>query len=227
VYQKVHHFCVIELGGFYLDIIKDRQYTTQENSLSRRSAQTALYHISEAFVRWIAPVLSYTAEEIWQVLPGQRGESVLLEEWYTQLEPHTVGALMGDSYWQMMMTIKAVVNKAIEQQRVAGIVGSSLSADVALYCDAEILNQLQTLGDELRFVFIASSATLHSIELAPQEALATEVSGLKVMVNASSHSKCVRCWHYRADVGMHHEHTELCGRCVSNVIGDGEQRLFA
>lgn len=227
VYQKVHNFCVLELGGFYLDIIKDRQYTTQENSIARRSAQTALYYISEAFVRWIAPVLSYTAEEIWQVMPGTRGKSVFLEEWYPHLLAHDMNSEMGNDYWQSVIAVKSAVNKAIEQQRTAGIVGSSLSAEVELFCDAALLKQLSQLGDELRFVFIASAANLKPIEQATVNAVETELAGLKVAVIASAHTKCVRCWHYRDDVGTHADHPELCIRCITNVAGNGEQRLFA
>jgi isoleucyl-tRNA synthetase len=226
VYQKVHNFCVLELGGFYLDIIKDRQYTTQVDSLARRSAQTALYHISEAFVRWIAPVLSYTAEEIWQVLPGKRSESVFLELWYENLAAHDAAGAMGDVYWQQVIAVKTAVNKAIEQQRAAGNVGASLSSDVILYCNDALSQQLQLLGDELRFVLITSSAVLKPLSGAV-DAIQTDVEGLQVSIIASPHTKCVRCWHYREDVGANAEHAELCGRCVTNVAGSGEVRLFA
>jgi isoleucyl-tRNA synthetase len=226
IYQKIHNFCVLELGGFYLDIIKDRQYTTQENSVARRSAQTALYHISEAFVRWIAPILSYTAEEIWQTLPGERSASVFLELWYEGLDTVDEKDAMGNAYWEKVIAVKSAVNKAIEQLRVSGEVGSSLSSEVILYCDKALLDILSKLQDELRFVLIASYAKLKPIEEA-SDAVATDVEGLLVSVISSKHSKCARCWHYREDVGAYSEHSELCGRCVSNVDGIGEERHFA
>ena len=229
IYQKLHNFCVVEMGGFYLDVIKDRQYTTQADSLARRSAQTALYHIAEAFVRWIAPVLSYTADELWQFIPGERGESVFLETWYDKLEKLDESAAMGDAYWQSILSVKTAVNKALEQQRADGVIGASLSAEVTLYCQGELLGQLEQLGDELRFVLITSQAELKSIEEAGdcENVLDTEVDGLRLGVKASEHTKCVRCWHHREDVGANAEHEELCGRCVDNVAGPGEVREFA
>ena len=227
VYQKIHNFCVVELGGFYLDVIKDRQYTTQANSLARRSAQTALYHITEAFVRWMAPILSYTAEEIWQCIPGQRGESVFLEEWYKSLEPLSEKGAMGQEFWKKLHAVKTAVNKVIEQERNAGLVGGSLGCEVTLYCDQALLDVLVQLKDELRFVLITSRADVLPLDKVAGTAMETDVSGLKVAVKTSQYNKCVRCWHHREDVGQDAEHPELCGRCVSNVTGDGELRQFA
>jgi isoleucyl-tRNA synthetase len=226
IYQKLHNFCVVDMGGFYLDIIKDRQYTTQADSLARRSAQTALYHISEALVRWLAPILSFTADEFWQHLPGERSASVLMEEWYTGLAELDEGQSMGRDYWQQVMAVKVAVNKELELQRGAGHVKGSLSAEVELYCDAGLLQALDMLGDELRFVLIASRATLHPMDAAG-DALNTELDGLKIAVKPSPNAKCARCWHHREDVGSHHLHPDLCGRCVDNIDGAGEQRRFA
>ncbi len=230
IYQKLHNFCVLEMGGFYLDIIKDRQYTTQENSLARRSAQTAIYHIAEALVRWVAPILSFTADEIWQYLPGERSESVLLEQWYQSLDSLEEEALMSAEYWQQVMAVKTAVNKVLEGQRNAGSVGSSLSAEVILYCAEPLKTRLDQLGDELRFVLITSAAQVKPLaDLNPQDqhVVDTEVAGLKLLVSASEHAKCPRCWHHRVDVASHSEHPELCARCVTNVEGEGEIRQFA
>lgn len=226
VYQKLHNFCALELSSFYLDVIKDRQYTTQKNSLARKSAQTALYHLIEALVRWMSPILSYTAEEIWQAIPGERGESVFLETWYQKLSLMPDSLQLNNHFWQVVLEVKTAVNKALEKQRIEGVIGSSLSAEVILYCEETLLQQLSLLGDELRFVLITSSAELQPINLA-ELAIDTDVNGLRLSVKASAHTKCTRCWHYREDVGSHPEHPELCGRCVSNVDGSGESRQFA
>lgn len=227
IYQKLHNFCSNDLGGFYLDVIKDRQYTTRADSRARRSAQTALYHIAEALVRWIAPILSFTAEEIWENLPGEHAESVFLSEWYQGLEVLEGSETMGAAYWQQVMAVRAAVNREIEVQRAAGLVRGSLDTDVTLYVAAPLQALLASLGDELRFVLITSGATLASLDSAPTEAAATELPELRLQVHVSPAEKCERCWHRREDVGRHTQHPTLCGRCVDNVDGQGEQRHFA
>ena len=227
VYQRIHHFCVMDLGGFYLDIIKDRQYTTKPDSLARRSCQTALWHIAEAMVRWMAPILSFTAEEIWQYLPGERGDSVFLEEWYTGLSELPANAELGRDFWQQVLAVKQAVNKAIEDARNAKVVRANLAADATLFVSDELQTLLQRLGEELRFVTITSTATLAPFASAPADLADTAVGGLKVQIGASAHTKCVRCWHHREDVGQHASHPELCGRCVENVDGSGEVRHYA
>ncbi|MET4000289.1 isoleucine--tRNA ligase [Marinobacterium sp. MBR-109] len=226
VYQQVHHFCVQELGGFYLDIIKDRQYTTQPDSLARRSCQTALFHIAQALVRWIAPILSFTAEEIYEVLPGEHKDSVLLTTWYEELFELSDDDPFGREFWQRVMAVKDAVNKCLEDARNEKLVKASLAAEATLYVDDSLRADLERLGDELRFVLITSEATLKPLSEAG-DARATDVDGLKVAVAASGHAKCGRCWHHREDVGSHAGHDELCGRCVSNVEGEGETRHFA
>jgi isoleucyl-tRNA synthetase len=229
IYQKLHNFCVVDMGGFYLDIIKDRQYTTQANSLPRRSAQTALYHIVEAFTRWIAPILSFTADELWEAIPGEHSGFVFASEWY-ELPRLPAGTELDNDYWQFVMEVKTAVNKALEARRNAGEVGKSLAAEVTLYCDDAVAHQLQRLGDELRFVLITSSATIKPTDesgVSDPGTVATDVEGLWVKVEASPHQKCARCWHHLQDVGQHREHPELCGRCVDNVDGAGEERLYA
>jgi isoleucyl-tRNA synthetase len=227
IYQKIHHFCTIELGSFYLDIIKDRQYTTQTNSLARRSAQTAMFHIIEALVRWIAPILSFTAEEIWQYIPGKRNESVFLNTWYTQLDTLKENELMNENFWEKLRQVRDAVNKEIETQRNAGKIGSALEADVTLYCDADLKKQLDTLGNELRFVLITSMAEIHLANSHLNEVAATEVPGLWVKVTPVADPKCERCWHRRKDVGVNASHPTLCSRCVENVDGKGEVRKYA
>jgi isoleucyl-tRNA synthetase len=227
IYQKLHNFCANDLGGFYLDVIKDRQYTTRADSVARRSAQTAMYHIGEALVRWVAPILSFTAEEIWENLPGEREESVFLAQWYQGLQ--TLGATdaMGRDYWQQVMAVRAAVNREMETRRGAGELRGSLDAQVVLYCSDELKSQLEALGDELRFVLITSGATLSALESAPEGAAVTEVEGLKLQVSVSAEEKCERCWHRRPEVGQISAHPTLCERCVDNVNGEGEQRRFA
>lgn len=227
IYQKLHNFCANDLGGFYLDVIKDRQYTTPAMSLARRSGQTAMYHICEALVRWVAPILSFTAEEIWENLPGERGASVLLAQWYEALETLPADDTMGDEYWQQMMDIRGAVNKEMEAQRAAGALRGSLDAEVTLYCSDELQEKLAQLEDELRFVLITSAAQLEPFDAAPEEANETDVPGLKVLVNTSEEEKCGRCWHRRAEIGSDDKHPTLCGRCIENIEGSGEQRRYA
>ncbi|MGD8177222.1 isoleucine--tRNA ligase [Marinimicrobium sp. ARAG 43.8] len=224
IYQKLHNFCVVDLGGFYLDIIKDRQYTTPADSLARRSAQTALYHVVEAMVRWIAPILSFTADEIWPLLPGEHPGPVFAAEWYSL--PVVDGALFSAEEWQCIADVKDAVNKVLETQRVQGNIGGSLGAEVTLFADGDLHRILEKLGDELRFVLITSTAEVRSLDEATEAEL-TDVSGLKVAVEKSRDQKCERCWHHRADVGSDEKHPTLCGRCVTNVDGPGEERYYA
>ena len=226
VYHKVHNFCSGELGGFYLDVIKDRQYTTQTNSLARRSCQTALYHLAEAISRWIAPILSFTAEEIWENLPGERTESVFLSEWYDLDVVHDREE-MGDAFWSLCLGVRQDVNKAMEAERAAGHIRGSLDATVTLYASSELRALLASLEDELRFVLITSAVDLAPLNEAPEGALEGEVEGLKVVVSASTAEKCERCWHRRADIGTFADHPTLCGRCVTNIVGEGEIRYYA
>ncbi|SHG19922.1 Isoleucyl-tRNA synthetase [Microbulbifer donghaiensis] len=225
IYQKLHNFCVVEMGGFYLDIIKDRQYTTQEDSVARRSAQTALYHIVQAFTRWVAPILSFTAEELWQFIPGERGDSVFIEEWYS-LPKLPADAGKGADYWAAIAQVKTAVNKVLEEQRAAGNIGGSLQAAVTLFADDDLREKLIELQDELRFVLICSSTSVQPLSDAAG-AEATELAGLKVNVRKVDHPKCARCWHYRADVGADPQHPEICSRCIDNVAGKGEERHYA
>ncbi|MBT9098502.1 isoleucine--tRNA ligase [Methylovulum psychrotolerans] len=227
IFQKVHHFCVIDLGGFYLDIIKDRQYTAKTDGLARRSAQTAMYHVLEALTRWLAPIISYTAEEIWHYLPGQHSESVFLETWYEGLTTLDETSPLNRDFWQKIMAIRTEVSKELEKSRARGEIGASLNAELHLYGNAAQQADLGQLADELHFIFITSKATVLPEQAAPEDAVASEIDGLKIKVVASIEQKCVRCWHQRADIGVNPEHPELCGRCADNVAGAGEVRHYA
>ena len=223
VYQKLHNYCVVDLGGFYLDVIKDRLYTTQTDSHARRSAQSAMYELAHALVRWIAPILSFTADEVWQYLPGADSDSVLLETWAqlpraTQSDP---------TDWPAVMNVREAVKKELEGRRKDGLIGSPLDAIVALHCGPELAQALAPLEDELRFILITSEAQVQAAAAQPADTVATEMEGLWLQVTASEQDKCVRCWHRREDVGSHPQHPELCGRCIENVEGAGEQRRYA
>jgi isoleucyl-tRNA synthetase len=227
IYQTLHNFCAGDLGGFYLDIIKDRQYTCQTDSLGRRSAQSALYQIAEALVRWIAPILSFTAEEVWAAMPGQRGDSVHTAEWYVLPKDLGDEAINSDD-WRVIFLVKEAVNKALEEARRSDQVKGALDADLTLYAAPEIAQVLGKMGDELRFVTITSSAEVKPLEANGAGAgIETAMDGLRVDIRLSEADKCVRCWHHREDVGASAEHPELCSRCVVNVAGDGELRRFA
>ena len=228
IYQKVHQFCAVDLGGFYLDVLKDRMYTMPRDSRGRRSAQTAMYNLLEAMVRWLAPILSFTADEIWSYMPGRRSESVFFETWYEVpvVSDNESPAGLTAAEWDRILAVRQAVGRELERLRVAGGIGSSLDAEVDLYCGEELRERLARLGEELRFVFITSYARVHPISERPTGSVDTDVPGLSVSVSASGHPKCVRCWHHRIDVGVQAEHPSLCGRCVEN-LGKGEAREFA
>ncbi|MBI2792581.1 MAG: isoleucine--tRNA ligase [Gammaproteobacteria bacterium] len=229
IYQKIQNFCVVELGSFYLDVIKDRQYTTKKNGHPRRSAQTAMYHIAHMLVRWIAPILSFTAEEMWELLPGAKEHSVFLTEWAdnTVLSSTPKGEILTSAFWQTVMMVRNRVNKALESQRALGKIGAPLDAEVILYAHDDLYNILSKLGDELRFALITSSAELKPLS-EKQDAIATEMEGLWLQVKPSTNEKCVRCWHHRPDVNKNPEYPQICGRCVKNVDPQhkGEERHF-
>lgn len=229
IYQKIHNFCVVELGSFYLDVIKDRQYTTQTNSLARRSAQTAMYWLAHALTRWLAPILSFTAEEIWEHLPGSNTQSIFLTQWFDKLPRLATNSPWGNSFWQKMIQVRAQINKALEQQRNEGRIGAPLDASVTLYAQGELYEWLMQLGDELRFVLITSAAIVKPAAQKSEQALATEFNDLWVEVVPSADEKCIRCWHHLSDVNHYADYPQLCGRCVLNVDPqkEGEIRHYA
>jgi isoleucyl-tRNA synthetase len=224
IYQEVHNFCVVEMGGYYLDILKDRLYTTGANSLPRRSAQTAMFHVAEAMVRWLAPILSFTAEEAWGFLPGKRNESVFLNTWH-QFPP---GAERGsDIDWPAFIALKADVARQLERLRMAGEIGAPLEAEVTVYASPEQATRFSALGDELRFLLITSQARVKETDSPPAGAVPSHAENVWIEVMPSTEKKCVRCWHLRADVGSDPRYPDLCARCVVNIEGPGEERRFA
>lgn len=227
VVQRLMQFCSVEMGSFYLDIIKDRQYTAKSDGLARRSCQTALFHIAEALVRWMAPIMSFTADEIWNVMPGKRPQYVFTEEWYDGLFGLNAQDSMNDDYWATLLAVRGEVNKVLEQARADKLIGGSLEAAVTLYADDALAAQLNRLGNELRFVLLTSQADVKPLSAAPESAVNSELDGLRIGFGKAEGSKCPRCWHYATDIGQDSEHPELCGRCVTNVAGNGEERKFA
>jgi isoleucyl-tRNA synthetase len=225
IYQKVHNFCVVELGGFYLDIIKDRLYTTGAGGAPRRSAQTAMYHVAEAMVRWLAPIISFTAEEACGFMPGSRRESVFLTTWH-QFPAGSERVLSID--WPALITLKADVARDLERLRAAGAIGAPLEAEVTIYAPAGAqAARFQALRDELRFLLITSQARVVATDQPSAAAVSASEPGVWIEVQPSTQPKCVRCWHLRSDVGSDPRHPDLCARCVVNVEGPGEEREFA
>jgi len=226
IYQKVHNFCVVELGAFWLDILKDRLYTTPAKGAARRSAQTAMYHIAEAMVRWLAPILSFTAEEIWKFLPGERDASVFFSTWWK------LPAVAKDSRvdWDAVIALKNDVSRELERLRAAGELGAPLEAAVDVYLDQAQHLHMAALGDELRFVLITSQARIRPAKERPTNAVAAESvakEGAWISVAVEDSPKCARCWHRRKDVGSDPKHPEICARCVGNLEGPGESRRYA
>jgi isoleucyl-tRNA synthetase len=229
IYQKLHNFCSVELGSFYLDVIKDRLYTTKSDSHARRSAQSAMLIICESMVRWLAPVLSFTADEIWKYMPSSHGqpreESVFLSSWFAF--PRVTAPEID---WDTLQKLRADVSGELEKLRVSGAIGAPLDAGVTVYADGALKVLLDSFGDELRFVFITSAARVAHLSERPADATlgnqANDGEQFWLKVHAVEHGKCVRCWHKRADVGTHSDHLELCGRCITNLGGHGEERRY-
>lgn len=216
IYQALHNFCSVELGSLYLDIIKDRQYTLKPDSTARRSAQTVMYHVAQAMVRWIAPILSFTADEAWPHIPGHQAEvgAVFMQTWadLTVSEP----ALLSTSQWQAIFDVREAVSKQLESLRKTDVIGSSLEAEVDLFVNPALHNLLNRLPqDHLRFILITSYARVHNLTGDAEVVLGDYA--LRIQARASTYTKCVRCWHHREDVGSHADHPELCDRCISNL----------
>jgi isoleucyl-tRNA synthetase len=224
IYQAIHNFCVVELGGFYLDIIKDRLYTTGADSAPRRSAQTAVNHVAQAMVRWLAPILSFTAEEAWGYLPKPPNESVFLNAWH-QFPAGSQNVSAID--WTALITLKSDVGRELERLRASGSLGSSLEAEVTVYVPDAQLAAFEKMADELRFLLITSYAHVKSSDSKPADAVQTSQDGVWVEVKRSGYAKCIRCYQLRSDVGADADHPEICARCISNVRGPGEERHFA
>jgi isoleucyl-tRNA synthetase len=260
IVARVQNFCTNELGALYLDITKDRLYTMPTDSRGRRSAQSAMYRILEALVRWLAPILSFTAEEIWQQMPRalahsprsrdsrpdapapqaeERGESVMFETWYEGLEG-LQGSDEQRSFWSDLLKMRRDVAAYLENMRNRKEIGGSLDAEIDLPVSAEMLARYTEVASELRFFFITSECNLMPADQADAVALAktgmkaaalpdssSDPASTLVIPTVSAHSKCIRCWHHRPDVGVHAEHPEICGRCVENLPGGpGENRKY-
>jgi isoleucyl-tRNA synthetase len=216
IVQKLQSFCSEDLGGFYLDILKDRLYTSGSDSRARRAAQNALFHITHALTRWMAPILSFTSEEVWSELSGNVDDSVFLHTWHDLPEQPDEVEHRLQMRWELIRSVRAKVLKEMETQRAAGAIGSSLQAEIEIHAKAEDIRAvLDSLGDDLRFVLITSQARVVAAE---EE---------RIVVTPSTSKKCERCWHYRDDVDSHTDHPGLCGRCVSNLVGSGEARSHA
>jgi isoleucyl-tRNA synthetase len=213
--QKFVSFCSEDLGGFYLDILKDRLYTAGETSHARRAAQSALYHITHCMMRLMAPILSFTADEIWQTLGLDAGHTVFEDVWY-ELPAHGLDT-PSIKAWETIIYARVCALKEIEKLRELGQVGSSLQAELTFQVSEEIYNVLIRLGEDLRFVMITSEVKVQKVNEFLQA----------ILVQPSQHKKCDRCWHYRADVGSHAKHPTICGRCVNNLFGAGEPRKYA
>ena len=212
--QKFVAFCSEELGGFHLDILKDRLYTTSEDSFARRSAQTSLYHISHSLMRVMAPVLSFTAHELWEVLCNEKDHSIFTDYWY-ELPKH--GLSNEDiNDWNNIIKVRAEVNKRIEEVRESGKIGSSLQAQLRINANKDIMKSLTRFEDDLKFIFISSDVTINLHD-----------DDLNIEATPSPYKKCERCWHYAESVGQNKEHPSICKRCISNLFGSGEVRIHA
>ena len=222
VAQRLQTFCSEDLGGFWLDILKDRLYTNAKDSPARRSAQSALHHVTQVLLRLMAPILSFTAEEAWEVLhpapDGPRGgpESIFFHTWKDVL-PAQEGEEALRKRWERLRAIRGLVTRSLEERRAAGAIGSSLQAEVVIGAAGEDLQLLRSLGDDLKFVLITSKAQVRPVDSGEPT----------VAVAPSAARKCERCWHWREDVGSERRHATLCARCVSNLEGPGEVRRHA
>ena len=212
IYQQLFNFCAVDMGGFYLDIIKDRQYTVATDNIARRSAQTAIWHILEAMVRWLAPILSYTAEEIWRHMPGERAESVFLTRFYDDLADYD--PQYDAAFWAEINRVREEVNTALEAARKNGDIGGSLEAELDITAPAATLATLERLEDELRYVYIVSKVTLHAGD------------ALAITVKKAQGEKCERCWHILPTVNQNAAYPGLCPRCIDNVAHGGEHRKY-
>ncbi|HDM8210451.1 TPA: isoleucine--tRNA ligase [Vibrio harveyi] len=227
VTQRLMQFCSIEMGSFYLDVIKDRQYTAKRGGNAQRSCQTALYYIVEALVRWMAPIMSFTADEIWNEMPGKRDKFVFTGEWFDGLFGLAEGEELNNEFWTEIQAVRGAVNKLLEDARKEKTIGGALQAEVTLFADDALAAKINKLEDELRFVLLTSAAKVKSLSEKTDAAQATDIEGLFVEVAAAEGEKCDRCWHHTPDVGTIEGHEKICGRCVSNVDGEGEVRKFA
>ncbi|MFI4819128.1 MAG: isoleucine--tRNA ligase [Enterobacterales bacterium] len=226
VVKRIMYFCSIEMSSFYIDIIKDRQYTFHKNSIYRRSCQTAIYHIIEALVRWIMPIISFTADEIWNFIPGNRNKYVLLEEWYNGLYCFEKKNKFNNNFWKIIIKIRNETNKIIEVSRIKKIINSSLESCITLYVKSYLYNILKELGNELKFIFLTSKLILSDYNNSDINSIKCEnIKGLKISLYKIKGKKCPRCWHFESNIN-YKKYSEICKRCVLNTLGSGEKRKF-
>ncbi|WP_311239483.1 MULTISPECIES: isoleucine--tRNA ligase [unclassified Xanthomonas] len=216
IVQALLNFCSVDLGSLYLDVTKDRLYTMAEDARGRRSAQSAMYHVAEAFVRWVAPVLTFTAEELWAYLPGEHVGNVLFATWYDGLAPLPAAAALTSADVDKLLALREQVSKVLEPMRANGAIGAALEAEITVAADAQTAARWQPLAEELRFLFISGDVTV----------TAASTDDIFVSAQPTTKAKCVRCWHHQASVGSDARHPELCSRCVSNIEGPGEERRW-
>ncbi|MGO4221794.1 isoleucine--tRNA ligase [Lysobacter sp. TAF61] len=220
IVQALSNFCSVDLGSLYLDVTKDRLYTMPEDSRGRRSAQSAMYRIAEGFVRWIAPILAFTADEMWRHLPavtdkGPREGNVLFTTWYDGLAVLGDDSMLSVQDFDRLLALREEVSKTLEPMRAAGEIGAALEAEIALRAGVADQNWLAQFSDELRFLFISGD-----VEVVADDG----IKDIAVLATPTTKTKCVRCWQYRADIGSDAAHPDLCGRCVVNISGAGEHR---
>jgi isoleucyl-tRNA synthetase len=216
IVHRLHNFCSEDLGGFYLDILKDRLYTAAAQGLPRRSAQSALHQLAHSLVRLFAPIISFTAEEVWQHLEGTSDDSIFVHTWHVLPLQDEEDILM--QRWNRLRELRSHVQGKLEEVRATGEIGSSLAARVEIYAAGDDFHLLDSLGDDLRLILVTSEARV---------IYADNAEDLIIRVTPSAYPKCERCWHYRRDVGMDHGHPALCGRCIFNLFGSGEARTYA
>ncbi|QIE01893.1 isoleucine--tRNA ligase [Buchnera aphidicola] len=227
VVKRLMYFCSIDMGSFYLDIIKDRQYTLKKNSQERRSCQTAIYYIIHAFVRWIAPILSFTAHEIWNYLPGINSQYVFMEEWFDQLFNLNNNDILDNQFWDKIIALKHEINKFLEEKIKNKIIHNSLEASIILYISQNFSNQLAILRKEIKFIFLTSSVEIKSYNSAPLDAKKSKIiHQLKISINKAKGKKCPRCWHYYKINIDQIKNNQICDRCILNTTGSGEKRIF-
>lgn len=226
VVKSLMYFCSVDMGSFYLNIIKDRQYTSKTGSLPHRSCQTAMFHIIEALVRWISPILSFTSDEVWSYLKGDREKCIFLEEYYDGLFDIDSKKKISNNFWDKILMIKCEVNRFLEEARLRNIFSNSLESELILYADKKYFDILNVLKNELHFLFLTSKASIMDIKLAPNDHINTGIEGLKIFIKKASGKKCLRCWHYTEIFCNKVEHERLCLRCFNNIFGKGEVRKY-
>ena len=228
VTQIIHSFCVNELGSFYLDIIKDRQYTCKKDSQERLSAQHSMYYVLKMLLTWIAPVCPHTAEEAWRFIPDNDSKSIFYNKWVDTNKELSIIPEIKDELWDLILEVKKHVSKSLEDKRVENLIGSPLDAEIILYCSDELYNILKLFDSELKFIFITSKVTIENIEL-NKKTESIQINNHKIIIKVinSVSLKCDRCWHKCETVGKDKKYINICSRCISNVYGDGEKRKNA